>query len=80
MRMPKLAGAFTIAMLTAAALHLSVKPAAADTRADFCTHLNVVEMSILSSDAPDFAKEIAIAAIYGTKKAAGCDRLSETAQ
>ena len=79
MRMPKLAGAFTIAMLTAAALHLSVKPAAADT-ADVCAKIAAVELHIMNSMAPSFAKEIAIAAIYGTKKAAGCERVTEAAE
>ena len=79
MRMPKLASAFTIAMLTAAALHISVKPAAADTRS-FCASLAAIELSIWNSDAPDFAKEIAIAAIYSTKKAAGCDRITESGE
>ena len=79
MRMPKLAGAFTIAMLTAASLHISVKPAAADTRS-FCANLAAIELHIWNSSAPDFAKEIAIAAIYSTKKAAGCDRVTEAAE
>jgi hypothetical protein len=71
MRMPNLTGAFLIAMLTAASLHLSVKPAAADT-SNFCAHLMAVQMNIENSMAPGFAKELAIAAIYGTKKAAAC--------
>ena len=74
MRMPKLAGALVIAMMVAASLHLSAKPASADPRS-FCAHLTAVELAILNSGAPDFAKEIAIAAIYGTKKAADCDRI-----
>ena len=76
MRMPKLAGAFTIAMLTAASLHLSVKPAHADTRS-FCAQLASIELHIMNSMAPSFAKELAISAIYGTKKAAGCERVTE---
>jgi hypothetical protein len=79
MRMPNLTGAFLIALLTAGALHLSVQPAAASTgdAKSFCAHLAAVELSIASSGAPDFAKSIAIAAIYGTKKAAGCEQLTE---
>ena len=42
------------------------------TRHSFCAHLAAVEMNIEASMAPSFAKELAIAAIYGTKKAAGC--------
>ena len=71
MRMPKLASAFTIAMLTAAALHLSVKPASADTNS-FCAQLAAIQINIENSMAPGFAKDLAIAAIYGTKRAAAC--------
>jgi hypothetical protein len=77
--MPNLAGAIVIAFLTASALHLSVQPAAADTKS-FCAHLAAVELNIMSTMAPSFAKELAIAAIYGTKKAAGCERVTEAAQ
>jgi hypothetical protein len=69
--MPNLAGAIVIAFLTAASLHVSVKPAAADT-SNFCAHLAAVQMNIEASMAPGFAKDLAIAAIYGTKKAAFC--------
>lgn len=77
MRMPKLAGAFTIAMLTAASLHLSVQPAAAADEKSVCAQLAAVELHIMNSMAPSFAKELAIAAIYGTKRAAGCERVTE---
>ena len=71
MRINKLAGAVVIAMIAAASLHVSAKPAAADT-ASFCAHLAAVQMNIETSMAPSFAKDLAIAAIYGTKKAAAC--------
>lgn len=71
MRMPKLAGAFTIAMMTAAALHVSVKPASADTLS-FCAQLAAIQINIENSMAPSLAKDLAIAAIYGTKRAALC--------
>lgn len=71
MRMPNLAGAFMIAMLTAASLHLSVQPAAADD-GSFCARLEAIRINIEASEAPGFAKDLAIAAIYGTKKAAAC--------
>jgi hypothetical protein len=72
MRMPKLTGAFTIALLTAASLHLSVKPAAAESSISFCAMLAAVQINIESSMAPGFAKDLAIAAIYGSKRAAAC--------
>jgi hypothetical protein len=71
MRMPNLAGAVIIAFLTASALHLSVQPAAADD-GSFCTRLAQIEANIEATMAPGFAKDLAIAAIYGTKKAAYC--------
>lgn len=71
MRMPNLAGAVIIAFLTASALHLSVQPASADD-GSFCARLAAIEISIQDSMAPGFAKDLAIAAIYGTKKAAAC--------
>ena len=71
MRMPNLAGAVIIAFLTAASLHLSVQPAAADD-GSFCARLAAIEINIQDSMAPGFAKDLAIAAIYGTKKAAAC--------
>ena len=77
MRMPKLTGAFLLAMLTAGALHLSVQPAAANDQKSFCAHLAAVELNIANSGAPDFAKSIAIAAIYSTKKAAGCEQVTD---
>ena len=77
MRIPNLAGAITIAFLTAASLHVSVKPADANDARSVCAMLAAIEMNILNSGAPDFAKEIAINAIYSTKRAVGCERLSE---
>ena len=71
MRIKKLAGAVVIAMIAAASLHVSATPASADT-ASFCAHLAAVAMNIENSMAPGFAKDLAIAAIYGTKKAAQC--------
>ena len=71
MRMPNLAGAVIIAFLTASALHLSVQPASADD-GSFCARLAAIEINIQESMAPGFAKDLAIAAIYGTKKAAAC--------
>jgi hypothetical protein len=72
MRMPKLAGAFTIALLTAASLHLSVQPAAAEDQKSFCAMLAAIEINIEASMAPGFAKDLAISAIYGSKRAAAC--------
>jgi hypothetical protein len=71
MRMQKFAGAFVIAMLTAASLHLSVQPASADD-GSFCARLAAIEINIQDSMAPGWAKDLAIAAIYGSKKAAAC--------
>ena len=71
MRMNKLTSAVVIAVVAATSLHVSAKPASADA-ASFCAHLAAVAMNIENSMAPSFAKEIAIAAIYGTKKAAQC--------
>ena len=71
MRMPKLAGAFVIAMLTAASLHLSARPASADT-ISFCALLEAVRINIENSLAPGEAKDLALAAIYSGKRAAAC--------
>jgi hypothetical protein len=71
MRMQKFAGALVIAMLTAASLHLSVQPASADD-GSFCARLAAIEINIQDSMAPGWAKDLAIAAIYGSKKAAAC--------
>ena len=72
MRKSKLTGAFVIASMVAASLHLSAKPAAAADSGSFCAHLMAVQINIENSMAPGFAKDLAIAAIYGTKKAAAC--------
>jgi hypothetical protein len=69
--MSKLTHAFVIASLTAASLHLSAKPAAADGMS-FCALLEAVRINIENSMAPSFAKETAIAAIYSGKRAAAC--------
>ena len=45
MRMPNLAGALVIAMLTAASLHLSVQPASADD-GSFCARLEAISINI----------------------------------
>ena len=74
MRMNKLAGAVVIAMIAAASLHVSATPASADENS-FCAHLAAVEINIRNSMAPGFAQDLAIAAIYGTKKAAGCEQV-----
>ena len=71
MRINKLAGAFVIALMVAASLHVSAKPAAADANS-FCAMLAAVQINIESSMAPGFAKDLAIAAIYGSKRAAAC--------
>ena len=72
----KLTRAVVIALFLAASMHISVQPASADTKA-FCAQLAAIELQIASSDAPEFAKSLAISAIYGTKKAAGCEQLTE---
>ena len=72
----KLTRAVAIALFIAASMHISVQPASADTRS-FCAQLAAIELQIASSDAPDFAKSLAISAIYGTKKAAGCDQVTD---
>ncbi len=71
MRKSRLAGALVIASMVAASLVVSAKPVSADT-ASFCAHLAAVAINIQNSMAPSFAKDLAIAAIYGTKKAAAC--------
>ena len=71
MRINKLAGAVVIAMIAAASLHVSAKPAAADANS-FCAMLAAVQINIENSMAPGFAKDLAIAAIYNGKKAAAC--------
>ena len=71
MRMNKLAGAVVIAMIAAASLHVSAKPAAADANS-FCAMLAAVQINIEASMAPSIAKDLAIAAIYSGKKAALC--------
>jgi hypothetical protein len=72
MRMPKLTGAFMIALLTAASLHVSVRPAAANDGSGFCATLAAIQINIESSMAPGFAKDLAISAIWGSKRAAAC--------
>ena len=72
MRMPKLAGALVIAMMVAASLHLSAKPASADTKS-ICAKIAAAELKIMDSKLPDFVKQLAIDALYETKKAAGCE-------
>ena len=67
----KMTSALVIAMLTAASLHLSAKPASADTKS-FCAMLEAVRINIENSMAPSFAKDLAISAIYGSKRAAAC--------
>ena len=71
MRKSRLAGALVIASMVAASLVVSAKPVSADT-ASFCAHLAAVAINIQNSMAPSFAKNLAMAAIYGTKKAAAC--------
>jgi hypothetical protein len=72
MRKSKLTSAFVIATMVAASLHLSAKPAAAADSGSFCAQLAAIQINIESSMAPGLAKDLAIAAIYGTKRAALC--------
>lgn len=67
----KLTRAFAIAMFIGASLHVSVKPASADT-VSFCAMLAAIEINIENSMAPGFAKDLAISAIYSSKRAAAC--------
>ena len=67
----KLTRAFAIAMFIAASLHVSVKPASADGMS-FCAILAAVQINIENSMAPGFAKDLAISAIYSSKRAAAC--------
>ena len=72
MRIPRrFAGALVIAAMVAASLHVTATPAAADTRS-VCAALEAIRINIENSMAPDFAKDLAIAAIYGSKRAAAC--------
>ena len=64
--------AFAIAMFIAASLHVSVTPASAHDSKSFCAMLEAVRINIESSMAPSFAKDLAISAIYGSKRAAMC--------
>lgn len=75
MRMHKLTSAFLIAMLTAGALHVSVQPAAASEHDDksLCAKIAAAEMKIENKSWPEIAKELAIIALYASKKAAGCE-------
>lgn len=72
MRKSKLTGAFVIASMVAASLHVSAQPAAAADTGSFCAQLMAIQINIENSMAPGFAKDLAIAAIYSTKKAAAC--------
>jgi len=71
MRMSKFVHAFVIAAVMAASLHLSAKPAAADG-ISFCALLEAVRINIENSMAPGAAKDLAISAIYSSKRAAAC--------
>jgi hypothetical protein len=72
MRIPRrFAGALVIAGMVAASLHVTAKPASADA-VSFCALLAATAINIENSMAPSFAKDLAIAAIYGSKRAAAC--------
>ena len=72
MRMPRrFAGALVIAVLAAASLHLTAKPASADA-ISACAQLEAIIINIQNSNAPDEAKAVAIEAVRGAKRFAGC--------
>ena len=67
----KLTRAFAIALFVAGSMHVSAKPASADAMS-FCALLAAVQINIENSMAPGFAKDLAISAIYSSKRAAAC--------
>jgi hypothetical protein len=72
MRIPRrFASALVIASMVAASLHATAKPASADT-VSFCAILAAIAINIENSMAPSLAKDLAIAAIYNSKRAAEC--------
>lgn len=71
MGMRRLSGSFVIALIAAASLHVSAQPAAADTMS-VCAQLAAIEINIQASSAPQDAKDLAIAAVRGAKRFAGC--------
>ena len=71
MRLPNLAGAFVIAMMVAASLHVTAKPAAADTTS-ICATLSAAEIRVAGSRLSAYAKALALAAITSAKQTAGC--------
>ncbi len=71
MRMPRFAASFVSAAAVAATLHVSAQPASADP-ASICAQLAAIEINIQSSSAPQEAKDLAIAAVRGAKRFAGC--------
>jgi hypothetical protein len=71
MRKSRFVSALVIATVAAGSLLATPKAASAD-EVSFCARLEAIRINIESSMAPSFAKELAIAAIYGTKKAAAC--------
>jgi hypothetical protein len=64
-------GALVIAVMAAASLHLTAKPASADT-ISMCAQLQAIIINIENSSAPEDAKFLAIEAVRGAKRFAGC--------
>ena len=60
-------GALIIAVMTAATLHFTAQPAAADT-GSWCAQITATIINIQSSEAPQEAKDQAIAALTSIKK------------
>lgn len=72
MRMPRrFAGALVIAVMAAASLHFTATPASADT-ISVCAQLEAIIINIQNSTAPEDAKLLAIEAVRGAKRFAGC--------
>lgn len=71
MQIRRFTGAFVVAAMTAVALHFSAQPANADTMS-VCAQLEAIKINIEASSAPQEAKDLAIAAISGAKRFAGC--------
>jgi hypothetical protein len=71
MRKPRFVSALVIATVAAGSLLATPQTASADTKS-VCAMLEAIKINIESSMAPSFAKDLAISAIYGSKRAAAC--------
>lgn len=71
MTMRRLTASFMTALMVAVSLHVTAQPVAADTMS-VCAQLAAIEINIQSSGASQEAKDLAIAAVRGAKRFAGC--------